>query len=399
MTTTGPDSPATTAVDKPLRIFISYRRAGRGGYVGRLTDRLVAAYGEGNVFRDVDSLRTGESFEQRIGSQLSQATLVIAAIEGNWVGRRLFRRSRLQTEGDWVRKELEHALVNKIPVIPVLIGETPVPAGGDLPGSLRGLLAVHASRVRDESWPSDTARLVEAIEAITHRASHEGDELPFVWRSPQIAKASPLRRWPLVIAALAVVALVIGLVVVPPQTPNLEDPTTWPPPPRSAARSDVSYNALILALSELQTGTREAAGENTGYNVSKFTERFKMGSIPWSVAFVTWCYLHALGRVRDGPAESLPFADTPSAQNLANSLRKGGWLIEPFNGADAKPGDILFFRRGPNIGHAEIIYNVVGDKVCSVGGNVTNRVVGRCTATSDDRLAGLGAVPQEAFSQ
>ena len=93
--------PAGTAVNAaptppPTRIFISYRRAGEDGFVGRLTDRLAALYGEAQVFRDVSGLRPGESFEQRIGATLDGAHVVIAVIGSQWVGRRRFRRRLLR---------------------------------------------------------------------------------------------------------------------------------------------------------------------------------------------------------------------------------------------------------------------------------------------------------------
>ena len=97
------------APESQIKIFISYRRYGEVGFVGRLSDRLSLAYGEKNVFRDVSGLRSGDDFEKRIGSKLSEATIVIAVIGPNWVGRRAFQKSKIGTDYDWVRKELEHA--------------------------------------------------------------------------------------------------------------------------------------------------------------------------------------------------------------------------------------------------------------------------------------------------
>ena len=52
------------ASDAQIKIFISYRRSGEIGFVGRLTDRLSSVYGESNVFRDISGLRSGEEFEK-----------------------------------------------------------------------------------------------------------------------------------------------------------------------------------------------------------------------------------------------------------------------------------------------------------------------------------------------
>ncbi len=44
------------------RIFISYRRADSITMTGRIHDRLVARYGEKNVFKDVDDIPLGVDF-------------------------------------------------------------------------------------------------------------------------------------------------------------------------------------------------------------------------------------------------------------------------------------------------------------------------------------------------
>ena len=45
-------------------IFLSYRRADEPGYVGRLADSLEGAFGEGSVYRDVDSERAGGNWKK-----------------------------------------------------------------------------------------------------------------------------------------------------------------------------------------------------------------------------------------------------------------------------------------------------------------------------------------------
>jgi len=71
-----------------MRVFISYRRQGDQGTVGRLADRLGALYGEENVFRDADTLRPGQNFSDVILKSLEVAQVVIAIIDHRWVGRR-----------------------------------------------------------------------------------------------------------------------------------------------------------------------------------------------------------------------------------------------------------------------------------------------------------------------
>ena len=403
-----------TAPQAQTKIFISYRRAGESGFVRSLTEHLASVYGKENVFRDVSGLRSGEDFESRIGSKLSEATVVIAVIGADWVGRRRFRKPRIFSEGDWVRKEIEHALASDTPVIPVLIGDAALPAQSQLPASLGGLLAVHAARIRDDSWDEDCSKLVSAINEAARGRPGEGDG-EFVWRRFEAGKPGrPGLVLPAVVVALAALA---GLALWPylQQAPastqvtnpgggavNPEDPATWVPPQASEARSPVADLALRLALLEMQASTSEAGGQNAGFNVSKFTERFgpQMQNAAWSGAFVTWCYLEALKRTKNKGDAKLPFTDSPANMRVAASLRERGWLVEPFDAAKARPGDIVFFRRtSPMVGHAEIIYAVSAGKVCSIGGNVKNQVSGQCRPVDNEFIVALGAMPREAFEQ
>src|SRR3954466_7927600 len=129
------------------RIFISYRRAGDIGLIARLDDWLSARYGSENVFRDIGKLRTAEDFNRKILNSISTSNVVIAAISDAWVGERRFRKPRICEDGDWVRKELEHALASGIPVIPVLISGAKVPDARKLPPSLHGVFEANSGHL------------------------------------------------------------------------------------------------------------------------------------------------------------------------------------------------------------------------------------------------------------
>jgi len=197
-------------LEAEIKIFVSYRRSDDIGFVGRLTDRLSSVYGEKNVFRDISGLRSGEDFEKRIGSKLSEATVVIAVIGAGWVGRRLFRTSRILTASDWVRKELEHALASETPVIPILLGDAVLPTRAQLPVSLRGLLAVQTGRIRDASWENDSSALIRAIDAVAQGRHSEDSQISFVWRRVEADEPSRLR---LILSAvpLAVIASAVAI--------------------------------------------------------------------------------------------------------------------------------------------------------------------------------------------
>src|SRR3954453_7059743 len=101
------------------RIFISYRRTDSPAHAGRLYDRLVDKFGEGSVFKDLDSMDLGDDFVDVIQSTIARCDVVLAVIGAAWVTSRHDGRRRLDEPGDWVRTEILEALRGSARVIPV----------------------------------------------------------------------------------------------------------------------------------------------------------------------------------------------------------------------------------------------------------------------------------------
>ncbi|HXM74735.1 MAG TPA: TIR domain-containing protein, partial [Chthoniobacterales bacterium] len=120
-------------------IAISYRREDSTPVAGRLHDRLMADFGKGNVFMDFDSIPYGVDFREQIRQTLKRAKVVIAVIGPTWFGGRGKGNRRIDDPADFVRLEIAIALQRGIPVIPVLIDNTPMPQVENLPDDLRGL--------------------------------------------------------------------------------------------------------------------------------------------------------------------------------------------------------------------------------------------------------------------
>jgi len=119
-------------------IAISYRREDSTSVAGRLHDRLQADFGRKNVFMDFDSIPFGVDFREHIKQTLERAQVVIAVIGPMWLGGRGKNR-RINDPSDFVRLEIATALQRGIPVIPVLIDDTPMPQVQELPADLQGL--------------------------------------------------------------------------------------------------------------------------------------------------------------------------------------------------------------------------------------------------------------------
>jgi hypothetical protein len=117
-------------------IAISYRREDSSPVTGRLFDRLQAEFGRRNVFMDFDSIPFGVDFRDKIKITLERARVVVAVVGPGWMGNREGKR-RIDDPTDFVRIEIAAALQRGIPVIPVLLDHTVMPAVDELPEELR----------------------------------------------------------------------------------------------------------------------------------------------------------------------------------------------------------------------------------------------------------------------
>src|SRR2546423_924607 len=120
-------------------IAISYRRQDSSPVAGRLYDRLQAEFGKGSVFMDFDSIPYGVDFREHIKQTLQRAKVVVAIIGPEWTGGKELANRRIDDPTDFVRLEVASALESGIPIIPVLINNTPMPEAKNLPPELEGL--------------------------------------------------------------------------------------------------------------------------------------------------------------------------------------------------------------------------------------------------------------------
>ena len=146
-------------------IFISYRRGDGGGYAGRIFDRLRQQFGDGEVFRDVDTIDSGTRFPDAIGRQLEDCRVFVVIIGPTWISASDENGARrLDNPQDWVRIEIATALKRNVCVIPVTVGGAAVPAAQYLPEDLRSLADWQRRDLRDgDTWGSDLELLVRRI--------------------------------------------------------------------------------------------------------------------------------------------------------------------------------------------------------------------------------------------
>jgi TIR domain len=121
----------------PLRVFVSYRREAGPGQAHHLSTDLERYLGAEHVFLDERAIGAGEDFDAVISERVGGADVLLAVIGPGWVE----MAERLHDERDYVRREIEAALVRRVPVIPVTTPGATLPDAGVLPDSLQPMRA------------------------------------------------------------------------------------------------------------------------------------------------------------------------------------------------------------------------------------------------------------------
>jgi hypothetical protein len=156
--------PSVAPFDKS--IFISYRRSDSAYITGRIYDHLAAAFGETNVFRDIDNILAGRDFTEQLDKELQNADVMLVIIGTDWLDVRDAQTGerRLDNENDIVRLEVEIGLERNIPIIPVLVRGASVPDKASLPFRLKPLADKSGLSVDpDPDFHDDVERLIEQI--------------------------------------------------------------------------------------------------------------------------------------------------------------------------------------------------------------------------------------------
>jgi len=149
------------------KIFISYRRKDSADITGRIVDRLVAKFGNNNILRDIDSIPLGVNFAAYIDKLLQSASVCLVVIGKKWVGLINNKSEKNDTDTpDFVQTEIETALIQRLPIIPVLLQNAAVPNQNQLPKPIEKLALRNGIAIRpDPDFNLDIERLILGIKA------------------------------------------------------------------------------------------------------------------------------------------------------------------------------------------------------------------------------------------
>jgi hypothetical protein len=150
------------------RVFLSYRRDDSFWPSSRIHESLIKRPEGIAVFFDIDDIKPGEDFVDKLSSQVSSCDLLLAVIGTTWISS-VDRegRHRLDQDKDFVRIEIETALKRRIPLIPVLVDGAAMPDSTQLPEALSELARRQAFIVSQIHFNSDVETLAtRALELV-----------------------------------------------------------------------------------------------------------------------------------------------------------------------------------------------------------------------------------------
>ena len=153
-------------------VFISYRRLDSGDWTRTLADHLNMRFGDTLVFIDLDDIKIAAEWMQEIRKAIASAEVLLAIIGPRWlkIGK---EKGRLHEPLDVLRTEIEMALSRRMPLVPVLVGNTAVPEKEELPDSIADILKWQAVSLRDGNWGSDVERLIWRIREVISPTKNE----------------------------------------------------------------------------------------------------------------------------------------------------------------------------------------------------------------------------------
>jgi hypothetical protein len=169
------------------KIFLNYRRADSEAWADRLFERLVKRFSRSHVFMDIDgNIPVGLPWAEWLDRHVAGCDLMLVLIGRTWVANFQERGD----EPDYVRLEIESALARQIPVVPVLLGDTPLPSAAELPESMRALPGLEAARLQRLSFDADAEALLRKVVHSIQVTRKGGEPAAEVSEPPVAAKSS-----------------------------------------------------------------------------------------------------------------------------------------------------------------------------------------------------------------
>ena len=151
----------------PVLAFINYR-TGDGDQAAMLVDHeLSRRFGKQHVFLGSRSIPPAADYEVELLRAVRRSSVLLALIGPRWLAATgPDGEPALECESDWIRREIVEAFAFGVPVLPVMLGTTPVLKPADLPAELRQLAMCQYRRLDIEDADSGLNRLADAVRVL-----------------------------------------------------------------------------------------------------------------------------------------------------------------------------------------------------------------------------------------
>lgn len=143
------------------KAFVSFRVGDAEDTAMLIDQRLCHAFGADRVYRSSRAMHAGALFPPTLEAEAAGCAAMVVVIGRRWLAGNGGLR-RIDNPEDWVRKEIEFALHNGRPVIPVLTADRPALGPNDeLPDTITGL--ADRPQLRFQSAERDLARIADKV--------------------------------------------------------------------------------------------------------------------------------------------------------------------------------------------------------------------------------------------
>ncbi len=128
------------------------------------------------MFFDIEAIPPGVDFKAYIDTRMRQSAVVLALIGPNWLRQPTVMQRMLGrgTGPDHVVMEIEIAMRNGVPIIPVLVDGATMPTDPGLPPSIRTVSSLNAMKVRGGAdFRGDIGKVIAVAKSL--KAVNAGD--------------------------------------------------------------------------------------------------------------------------------------------------------------------------------------------------------------------------------
>lgn len=158
-------------------VFINYRREDSNWNALALYNELLKYFSQDQLFKDFNTIRPGDDFEESISGALQRCDVLLVLIGPKWLeARDEAGKRRLEETDDFVRLEIGRALSRNIKVVPVMLDGTKMPRPEELPEPLRGLTRRQLVEIDPTRFEDDVRKLADAIRRILDDCGYDQDE-------------------------------------------------------------------------------------------------------------------------------------------------------------------------------------------------------------------------------